>query len=280
MYSPDRRKAFEVMLAFLSKMSLYNRCQRTLVVDGASDTIYEGWKNVEVPRIDGEFCWANMWDAGVATAKHDKIIYLDSDRLLPAGFLQQMNQSIEDDVFVFTSNHFQLLQDMLVEECVELIEHIEQRNTVKMMGKVRFEPKFSNPVHGSGKNVMSGCTGFTKKTYYRLNGVDPWYRGHGAFADTDLHFSAKLHKCKFIDLGVLEMHYHHSKLGNDGKAFDAVTLRQLSLDNFIYYCIKWKLSNGLAEGMAADAGIRHPAKFVQRRKKEILREIKEFSRVF
>ena len=32
---------------------------------------------------------------------------------------------------------------------------------------------------------MSGSVAFTKKTYIRLGGVDPWYRGHGAFADTD-----------------------------------------------------------------------------------------------
>lgn len=264
-------------ISCLEDMPLYKECQKTLVVDGLIDVVPNGWRAIEVPRARGKFCWGDMWDAGVATARHENIIYLDSDRFLPQDYLQLVEKYVEDDVFLFTSNHFMMKKELGLEECKEILRSSQDGVLTDdhYLGSVRFEPRFEHPVHGPGKNVMSGSTAFTKKTYRRIGGVDPWYRGHGAFADTDFHFSAQMAGCKFVNLGLLELHYPHPKRGKDDKELGKMTLCKLGLNNFIYYCDKWQLPMILAENVAHECGLKRPAVYIQKKLKEIKVAAKE-----
>jgi len=278
MYSTDRKKALDLVISCLEDMPLYEECQKTLVVDGLIDVVPSGWRVVEVPRIRGKFCWADMWDAGVSSARHENVVYLDSDRLLPQDYLQLVEKNIADDTFLFTSNHFMMSRELEVDECKEILLRFSQDGVLtdeKYLGCVRFEPRFERPVHGPGKNVMSGSTAFTKKTYRRIGGVDPWYRGHGAFADTDFHFSSQIAGCNFVDLGIPELHYPHPKRGKESKELGEMTLRRLGLYNFIYYCDKWNLPMVLAESVAHECDLKRPAVYVQKKLKEIRANAKE-----
>lgn len=246
-------------------MDLYDQCQKTLVVDEKMDRACEGWHVVEVPRVDTEFSWANMWDAGVASSRFDTVLYLDSDRLLPRSYLGQVVNNMHDGVFVFTSRHFQMLKEASLENCWDFLERAsDEMMNADLLGALRFEQRYQNPLHGPGKNVMSGNTAFTKRTYMELGGVDHWYRGHGAYADTDFHFWAALQGCKFVDLELPELHCPHKKELNGG-SLDEMTLRRLGLDNFIYYCWKWDLPMALAENLSVDCGIQSPARYVDKR---------------
>ena len=269
MYSPDRQNALEIVLGCLQDMPLYMECQKTLVVDGKCNILLPEWHIVEVPRVDdGKFSWANMWDVGVGTARHENVLYLDSDRLLPINYLEVLLPQIKDDVFVFTSNHFMMLKEMPLGACKRML-----RDGVEdFVGCARYEPRFKDPVHGPGKNVMSGSTAFTKKTYYRLGGVDPWYRGHGAYADTDFHFTAKVGGCQFVDIGNPEYHYPHPKREGD-QELKKMELRRLGLDNYIHYCYKWGLPMALAENIAHECNLRRPDKYVAVKAEEIREEL-------
>lgn len=265
MYSPDRQKALEITVECLKDMPFYDECQKTLVVDGRNNVILPDWDVVEVPRVDdGDFCWAYMWDAGVATARYENVLYLDSDRLLPKGFLGQVVENVEDNVFVFTSNHFMMLEELTSADCQRLVKDGPKYFT----GCVRYEPRSISPLHGPGKNVMSGSTAFTKRTYYRIGGIDPWYRGHGAYADTDFHFTAQVNGCRFVDLRLPEYHFPHPKKIGD-MALKKMELRRLGLDNYIYYCWKWGLPLALAENIAHECNLRRPAKYVDVRFNEL-----------
>ena len=125
-----------------------------------------------------------------------------------------------------------------------------------------YDPRFKDPIHGPAKNVMSGSTGFTKKTYLSMGGVDQWYCGHGAYADSDFHYQASLAGCQFIDLGLVELHYPHEKMNAEGQALSSMDLRMMSLDNFIYYLKKWKLPISYAENVAFKMSLKHPKKVV------------------
>lgn len=258
MYSSDRREAFEHMVSFLEDMPLYNNCQKTIVADEESNISLPGWGLIKIPRIDGKFCWANMWNAGVLTAEHEKVIYLDSDRLLPRNFLQQCVKEIRDDLFVYTSHHFIMLEKKPLDWSKEVVALLSEGADIflneDIIGTIKFDPRFGEPVHGPGKNVMSGCTGFTKKTYFRLGGVDPWYCGHGAYADTDFHFQAATYGCDFVDLKMPELHYPHEKKTQDA-LLSKDELAVLGLDNFIYYCHKWQLPLTLAEDLSQYLGV-------------------------
>lgn len=254
-------------------MPLYDRCQRTLVVDGKVDAVPPDWEAVQVPRINGKFCWGRMWDAGVFSARNDKIIYLDSDRLLPKPFLTEVRDNLADDMFMFTSSHYMMVsRNVSVEACKRLLAIPDRTSLLtnpEFMGKFRFETRFKENVHGPSKNVMSGSTAFTRKTYIKLGGVDQWYCGHGAFADTDFHMQAATAGCSFLDLNMTELHYHHHKMSDDRVELDDKTLYRMSLDNFIYYCDKWKLPMVLAENLAGRCGVIRPSSYIGKKLKEI-----------
>lgn len=272
MYSNDRAEALEYTLSCLRDMPLYEKCQKTLVVDTKVDRIPEDWQAVQVPRVDGKFCWGRMWDAGVFSAKHDRIVYLDSDRMLPKRFLSDVDEYLVDDMFIFTSRHFMMISDLSLSLCKKLLEQDEVEESLlsqDYIGKFKYEVRFESPCHGPAKNVMSGSTAFTKRTYIRLGGVDHWYAGHGAFADTDFHMQASVGGCEFLDLELPELHYHHNKMGDNKINLDDMTLRRMGLDNFIYYCHKWSLPLVLAESLAVRCGVMRPQRYVDKKLKEI-----------
>lgn len=253
-------------------MKFYSECQKTLIVDGKLKNVPEDWDHVQVPRKNGKFCWGRMWDAGVLTARNESILYLDSDRLLPSNFLEKVLEKVDKDNFVYTSNHFMMSEESPLEICQELLKENNPFESLsdRFLGFARYEPRHGLPNHQSVKNVMSGSTAFMKKTYLRLGGVDHWYCGHGAFADTDFHMTASVGGCKFVDLGSTELHFPHEKLNDkDQKAITATELQMLSLDNFIYYCQKWRLQITLAEELAKRIGVRKPNIYVKERIKQI-----------
>jgi hypothetical protein len=264
MYSTDRKKQLSYTMNCLRNMDLYESCQRTLVVDGKIDEVFPDWDFVQVPRIGGNFCWANMWDAGVETAQHDVILYLDSDRLLPRNYLSLLH--VKDGEFIFTSKHFQMLRYIDFDKCDEFLTRSDSGVFVddSFLGAFRYEPRNRMPVHGPGKNVMSGNTAFTKETYRTLGGVDPWYRGHGAYADTDFHFKAALGGCRFRDLQVPELHLPHDKL-EEKLPLSEMELWKKGIDNFLYYCQKWSLPLVLVENVVSECGIKNPSKYVDKR---------------
>lgn len=271
MYSGDRKEQLNTTINFLRKMDLYEQCQKTLVIDSKNNVIIDDFEVIEVPRINNQFCWSDMWQAGVATAKFDKILYLDSDRLLPKNYLLYVNNLLKDDVFLFTSKHFMMVDSIEIDDLEELINSSFEDGLFaeeKFARKLKFEPRLKQPFPGPGKNVMSGSTSFTKKTYYNIGGVDRWYCGHGAYADTDFHMSAAKYGCEFIDIPVFEIHCHHDKLNNDSK-LSKDELYLLSLDNFIYYISKWKLPPILAENIAHECKlIKKPTEYVYKKLEE------------
>ena len=272
MYSRDRKQALDMTISCLQDMPLYDQCQKTLVVDGRNNYWPDGWLIVEVPRLDG-FCWASMWDAGVSVARHPVILYLDSDRLWPSNLLQEIVDKIDDGKFLFTTHHFLMSKELPIEKCKEFLRTFADDSASltrpPYLGNVKFDPRFSNCSHRPGKNVMSGGTAFTKSTYLRLGGVDGWYCGHGAYADTDFHFTAQLGGCEFVDLRLPELHWPHPKLNDKGQPLDQMALHKLSLDNYIYYCKKWRLPMAMAESLASDIGIKRPDVYVAKRAKEL-----------
>ena len=68
-------------------------------------------------------------------------------------------------------------------------------------------------------------------------------------------------------MGIPELHYPHTKNDQDGKIIDYDKLKMMSLDNFIYYCIKWGLPLTLAENVAVKSKIKDPKKYIAEKSK-------------
>lgn len=271
MYSGDRFKPLEYTISCLKDMPDYEDCQKTIIYDNRIDLVPEGWNALLVPRINGQFCWANMWDAGVASSKHQIIWYLDSDRLLPPDYTTHIIENCTDGRIIFSTRHYMMLREMDLEQCKQFITDDDPMKY--LLGDdekcyIQYEPRFKDMIHVPGKNSMSGNTAFTKNTYYRLGGVDHWYCGHGAFADTDFHTLAHLAGCKFIDTQATELHYIHKKIQDD-HVLDEMELRKLTVDNYVYYCRKWGLPITMAESLAFESGIEKPEKYVGKKWKAL-----------
>src|SRR5690606_17940491 len=118
-------------------------------------------------------------------------------------------------------------------------------------GLIIDDTKFGVPLPRHGKNPMSGNTGFTKSTFLESGGVDPWYKGHGAFADSDYFLTMHKKGCEFFDIKeAVELHFGHTKKDKNGNVLKDKELSILSLNNFIYYCKKWGINKSRAISVA------------------------------
>lgn len=255
-YSNDRIKPLKITASLLKQMKGYEKWQKLLITDGKVKNPLDDFNCIEVPRINNKFCWGRMWDVGVFSSKNDIIWYLDSDRLLPENYAECIEKNIKEDSFIFTSHHYQMLTELNEQECKYWTNLSEDDffKDLNYFGKFRFELKYKNPINTSGKNVMSGNTAFLKNTYIKLGGVDQWYCGHGAFADTDFHWKAAKNNCQFVDLKLKELHYFHNKIEN-GKIISKEEYEKMIIENYVYFCKKWDLPKKLVSNLIKNTSL-------------------------
>jgi len=269
MYSSDRKQYLEKQIEHMRNMPLYDKCQKILVLDGELNVDFEELEVVSLNRGE-HFNWSQAWWAGVLAAKHDKILYLDSDRLLPLNYLETIEPLIKDNKIVYASNMFTLCLwpgKGTVDSFLQMTPD-EVREELKDLkdGMILDDTKFRTPVPRHGKNPMSGNTAFTKDTFIKSGGVDDWYNGHGAFADSDFFMQMYQDGVEFIDVeDAVELHFGHTKKDEDGKNISGRELGLLSLDNFIYYCKKWRISKQRPIEVAKSWRIENSDKYVIRR---------------
>jgi hypothetical protein len=246
MFSADRLPQLKTTIQCLEGMELYEDCQKILVCDDATNYEPPGWDVIVVPREDHPFCWSKMWRAGVDAAKFDKILYLDSDRILPRHYLTRVNDELKDNQWLFSGNLFNF-QDYHDPEIIEHYRDILTSNELRDHYKTKYkdlfvyDPRWQLPPFGPGKGVMSGNVAFTRATFEASGGVDPWFEGHGAYADTDFHMQCWKLGMEFVDMDELELHLKHPKLGEDSEELEFKDIELLSLNNFIYHAKKWDL---------------------------------------
>ena len=269
MYSSDRKQYLEKQIEHMRNMASYDKCQKILVLDGELNVDFE---ELEVVPLDRgyNFNWSDAWWAGVNHCENEKILYLDSDRLLPLDYLEKIEPLIDDGKFVYASNMFTLCLwpgKGTVDKFLQMTpKEVREELCDLKDGMIVDDTKLKFPVARHGKNPMSGNTAFTKSTFVSSGGVDPWYSGHGAFADSDYFMQMHKEGAEFVDVEEsIELHFGHTKKDEYGKNLSAKELGLSSLDNFIYYCKKWKIPKQRAVDVAKSWRIENPEKYVVRR---------------
>ena len=268
MYSPDRKQYLEKQLFFLRKMDGYDECQKLLVCDGPCNIHPDDFERIiEVPRSNG-FNWSKAWQTGVEASKFDTILYLDSDRIFPKHYLSEIKRAIHNDngCFAYTPNLFTIEKYPGTEAIEELLK-LEPTELMKFANTkgLMFEPRFSKPTHFPGKNAMSGSVAFTKETFKKSGGVDPWYEGHGAFADSDYFMQTYKSGFTFFTLPhIPEFHFGHTKRDSNNNILSDKEIAKQGLNNFIYYCNKWNIGFEKPVVVARNIGIESPSSYVQK----------------
>ena len=200
-----------------------------------------------------------MWEAGVQMATHNNLLYLDSDRVLPTNYLSIVMDNIQDDRFLFCDGLFGFhhpVDDQIIIDLLDQYTSDDIRSRFsELEGLLYYDPRYRLPLHGPGKGAMSGNTAFTRMGYWTAGGVDPWFEGHGAYADTDFHKQVFEAGFELVPLDVQELHIWHSKLSDQNDELTRHDIEVLSLNNFIYHCRKWELSMAYPRAIAAYLGL-------------------------
>lgn len=170
-----------------------------------------------------------MCNIGVELAKNQKIVLLDSDRILPYNYFKKTSKQISQGEFVSTWKMFKLKKQYSDDQ-------IEQNKFEKI-------PDFKSKENKScSKNLFAGHTLFYKKDYQNAGGMDESFIGYG-FADTDMtrNIMSKNYKITWNDEE--EIHLFHEKIVNfKGEVIDPEIMTAL---NSIKYFKKWNIKMDL-----------------------------------
>lgn len=240
LYSPDRLKQLKQMLFCLSEMEGISDCKIIICVDGKNNYISE-YDNVlikEVKRKYKYYCWADCINSGLESAEKEKILYLDSDRILPVNYLNLINCLIDDYSFVFPKylKQFQLDHDL------STIRHV--RDNPGSLNHLYIDDSrvYSHPFDAvRKKNPMAGCVAFTKRGYKHSGGFDPSFFG-GCYADVDFYMNVYSKDYNLIAIDCVEYHLNHSYFDyfyETKTSMPNFITRLMGLFNGLKFCKKW-----------------------------------------
>lgn len=164
---------------------------------------------------------------GVRACKHDLIVILDSDRVLPANYFTDLAASFKPKTAV-TPLHIRELFLSVTDAQIEKGEY----NYTTETRSVNAEPE--------RRNLFSGNTMILKEDFVGSGGFDEKYVGYG-FHDNDMTMTVMAYGVKPVFLDVIELHLYHpkeiiwngQKMASYGSVVCAV--------NALYYLNKWKL---------------------------------------
>lgn len=159
---------------------------------------------------------------GVHIAKAEKIILIDSDRILPAGYYNQVLNDLTPDKAITARITHRLLQpvgdaDIFSANYSYIEEHRSESN----------QPY--------ARNLFAGNVAFFKSTFFSVGGMDESYIGYG-FEDSDMTMKIIHSGVKPIFRPEIELHLYHEPM-----TYGHQDQKVLFLKNGIRYCKNWNI---------------------------------------
>jgi hypothetical protein len=158
---------------------------------------------------------------GIDKSSSDKLIILESDRILPENYFSSIIDQLEEGVQITTRT-----MKKLKNECK--IQEIES-------GKFEFDLEYrSDNVHEFGvRNMWSGNTALMKSDFYKAGKMDEEYIGYG-WADSDMCLTMDKIGVKSVYREEIELHLWHPPM-----TYGEQDQKKLFIDNGIKLCKKW-----------------------------------------
>lgn len=170
------------------------------------------FKNMHLPKLT---------NIGAEMAQNDKLVILESDRILPSGYFSQVEKQLRPGLQITTLKMIKLLQDYSDEE-------IQTAHFAQSKDETR-----SQICEVGRRNMWSGNTAITKEDYWRIGGMDEQYTGYG-WADNDMTLTTERAGIKSIYRDELEIHLHHAN-----ETYGDADQKRLFVNNGLYFCKKW-----------------------------------------
>ena len=197
-------------------MVCQDMCYKSWPVVAKGEWAKDSLHNLELPCMQLPY----VTNFGVNKATSDKIIILESDRILPAGYFESVIDQLEEGIQITTKNMLKLAKETSDEEIVSGIfeskeEHRSDTNEIGL------------------RNMWSGNTAFMKSDFDKSGRMDEAYTGYG-WADSDMTYTMENIGVKSIYRDELEYHlWHPSATYGDGDQ------KQMFIDNGMRICKKW-----------------------------------------
>jgi hypothetical protein len=175
---------------------------------------------------------------GVENAETDKVIVLESDRLLPSGYFARVIDLLRPGLQITTTRMRKLTRPAEDEEI--------RNGTYDYVNEHR---SIGNEI--GRRNLWSGNTAFYKEDFFKAGKMDEVYKGYG-WADSDMtaKVAATGIKSEFLDYTELHL-WHPSATYGEGDQ------KQMFIKNGLCFCKKWghPLPSWFREEIAAHKGI-------------------------
>lgn len=238
LYSPDRKQVFLETLSCLNDLELFADCQKIVCVDNKNNLELPSEYEIEiVARKNGQYCWANAINAGIARSHHSIFLYLDCDRILPRNYLTLCLENIGPKKVLYSEQIYKILNPLPASYLKILRD--DPNNPIFLV----LQERLPHPMADYGMTPFSGNTCMLKQDYLKSGGFDPRFRGYG-FPDIDYFFTTEQQGFQFIKLpGTTELHQYHEYPIMQYRFIDENTWNAYQL------CKKWKLTP--SETMAA-----------------------------
>lgn len=158
---------------------------------------------------------------GIGKSKGDKLIVLESDRILPKGYFSDVFKQLEKGVQITCRNMLKLTKptadrDIYENDFESKEEHRSDSNQIGM------------------RNMWSGNTALMKADFYEAGKMDENYKGYG-WADSDMTYQMESIGVKSIFRPELELHLWHEPMTyGDGDQ------KKMFLENGKRFLRKWK----------------------------------------
>lgn len=185
---------------------------------GQIDTRFSAYQhyNLEVDNMQLPV----LTNFGVEKSRSDKLVILESDRILERGYFQSVLSTLKDGMMVTTK---QMMRPVKALGDVDIINN-------------DFEHKweYRSDVNQPGmRNMWSGNTACTKHDFYKAGKMDERYIGYG-WADHDMTNAMTKIGVQSVFREDMEIHLWHEPM-----TYGSANQKKLFIDNGLRFCKKW-----------------------------------------
>lgn len=158
---------------------------------------------------------------GVEKAESSLIVWLESDRILPTGYFEQVFNKIRPKEMVTTERMYRVKKMVSDEDIIS--------------GNYTWCEEWRSKTNEMlCRNMFSGNTVFWKKDFLEAGGADPAYVGYG-WLDHDLTDSMTKIGVHSVYYTEIELHLWHEPM-----TYGSYDQKRLFINNGVHYCKKWK----------------------------------------
>jgi hypothetical protein len=165
---------------------------------------------------------SKMMNEAAKVASSDLLVFLDSDRVLPAGYFDKVVRNYQPGTAVSTKNMWRLTEPASDEDIIA--------------GKFKYELENKDTTNKAWTRTMfaGNCT-VSKADFWRVGGCDESYHGYG-FEDHDMTRTLETGGVKFVWHEDIELHLWHPRL-----TYGKGDQKKMFIMNGLRYCKKWSL---------------------------------------